>query len=81
MKIRIEDRQGRRGLEIDAQGIPKPGEKLDIYEYLPVNERLRFRQVTVLECWWVPNKTRTLCPRLVVEFGPLDQKTAPNFVR
>ena len=54
-------------------GVPRVGDSLDVFEYLPVNERHKYRHAKVVDCWWEPDRNRTLCPRLVVEYGPLPQ--------
>ena len=61
-------------MTLDMLGVPRVGDSLDIYEFLPVNERHKYRHAKVVDCWWEPDRNRTLCPRLIVEYGPLPQK-------
>ena len=75
MKFVIQDAQGRKRLELDMLGVPRIGDSLDVFEFLPVNERHKYRHAKVVDCWWEPDRNRTLCPRLVVEYGPLPQQT------
>ena len=74
MKFVIEDAHGRKRLELEMLGIPRIGDSIDIFEFLPVNEQRKLRHVKVIDCWWEPDRSKTLCPRLIVEFGPLPQK-------
>lgn len=55
-------------------GVPRIGDSLDVFEFLPVNERQKYRHAKVVDVWWEPNKERTLIPRIIVEYGPLSKK-------
>ncbi len=79
VKFVIADIYGRKRMELDMLGVPRVGDSIDIFEFLPVNERHKYRHAKVVDCWWEPDRSRTLCPRLVVEYGPLPERPKEGF--